>query len=776
MPRAITPLIGRENDLALLLPQLTALAARPLTITGMGGVGKTRLAVEAATRCRDQFSDGVHFVPLAPVRDPDHVLPAISRIMGIHPAAGHSVLEALIVSLHEQRILLVLDNFEQVIDAAPAIGELLAGCPLLSVLITSRTPLRLETETIFSAKPLSLEPPLPGAASSAEALPGAVRLFVDRGRQVDPAFRLDDRNLPTVLEVCRRLEGLPLAIELAAARMRTISPRELLARLDPRLPLLSAGYRDLPERQQTLRATIAWSYDLLSEREQMVFRWLAVFVGGFRLPAAEAVVRSMREVAGPSPSQPDLVIDSIDTLIASSLLHRVPGPSQDYRYAMLEVVREFGLELLGASGELATVQSAHIQHYSSIREWLDPNRFRPDERLIDHLWDIDAEIPNARSALAACDATGDFERMLDISGAIAVFCHHRGFLGEGRFWLERSLAGAERASPESRGWGLAGLGLIRWTQGDALAAEPVLLEALELANQLDHIELRALSLHLLALVDLDHEDFTRARGRIEEALQLWRVLDLPSDEAMALQILGWISSLGGDLDRGLDDAHACLALFDSIGHTGGVGHVQQNIGRLEQLAGNERSAYAHYALAVSTMLSIDERWAINRPLVSLAELATKHRQFEIAATLIGVIDNRQRLSDSSLGHRFRKTFDEVSASIEAAVGHRTFHAKRRAGNGLRPEETNALIAELEDRVFSRPLLSHRETEVLQRIAAGETDRETADALFVSLRTVHTHVGHILTKLEVGSRRDAVRRGRELGLLRSPTHDDTTAYR
>jgi len=259
-------------------------------------------------------------------------------------------------------------------------------------------------------------------------------------------------------------------------------------------------------------------------------------------------------------------------------------------------------------------------------------------------------------------------------------------------------------------------------------------------------------------------------------LQLWRVLDLPSDEAMALQILGWISSLGGDLDRGLDDAHACLALFDSIGHTGGVGHAQQNIGRLEQLAGNERSAYAHYALAVSTMLSIDERWAINRPLVSLAELATKHRQFEIAATLIGVIDNRQRLSDSSLGHRFRKTFDEVSASIEAAVGHRTFHAKRRAGNGLGPEETNALIAELEDRVFSRPLLSHRETEVLQRIAAGETDREIADALFVSLRTVHTHVGHILTKLEVSSRRDAVRRCRELGLLRSPTHDDTTAYR
>jgi predicted ATPase/DNA-binding CsgD family transcriptional regulator len=779
LPQVMTPLIGREAELSLLVPQLTPHSARPITITGMGGVGKTRLAIESATRCRDRFPDGVHFVSLAPVRNPDHVLPTIARGLGIQPAAAQGVLEALTVRLHEQRMLLVLDNFEQVIDAATAIGDLVAACPLLAVLITSRAPLRLESETIFQTSPLSLQTPDPGAVSTTERIPDAVKLFIDRGRQIDPAFCLDDHMLKTVLEICRRLEGLPLAIELAAARLRTVSPRELLSRLDPSLPLLSAGFRDLPERQQTLRATIAWSYDLLPEREQRNFRWLAVFVGGFRLPAAEAVVHSMLGATGTEPARSGQLLDSIDALIASNLVHRVPGLSQDSRYAMLEVVREYGLELLAARNELAAAQSAHVQHYSSIREWLDPNRFQPDERFIDHLWDIDAEFPNLRVALSTCEKTENFERMLDIAGAMAVFCHHRGYLGEGRFWLERSLAAAEQATPEARGWGLAGLGLLLWTQSDALAAEPVLLEALELANQLDHTELRALSLHLLALVDLEHEELTRARGRIEEALQLWRVLDLPSDEAMALHILGWISALGGDLDRGLDDARACLAIFDSIGYTGGVGHAQQNIGRLEQRAGNERSAYAHFALAVSTMLSIDDRWAINRPLVSLADLATRHRQFEIAATLIGVIHNRQRLSDSGLGRQFRKMFDQVSASIEGALGHRSYRAKRRAGSGLAPEEINALIAELGDRIFSRPLLSHRETQVLQRIAASETDREIADALFVSLRTVHTHVSHILTKLEVSSRRDAVRRARELGLLsspHSPTHSDTTAHR
>lgn len=762
LPRAVTPLIGREADLALLVPQLTPHTARPLTITGMGGVGKTRLAIEAAGRSRTHFPDGVCFVSLAPVRDPDHVLPSIARGLGMQPPAGQSVLEALIVSLHEQRILLVLDNFEQVLDAAPALGELIQASPLVTVLVTSRAPLRLEAETVFSIGPLSLKAQDQGANSETGTVPDAVSLFAERAQQVDPAFRLDERNLESILEICRRLDGLPLAIELAAARVRTVSPRELLARLDPRLPLLSTGYRDLPERQQTMRATIGWSFDLLSEREQRVFRWLAVFVGGFRLPAAEAVVRSMEQATAPSS---DLLVDSIEALIASNLVRRIPGPSHESRYAMLEVVREYGLELLAATGELTAVQSAHTAHYASIREWLDPNRFQPDERFIDHLWDIDAEIPNVRVALATCEAAGDFERMLDIAGAIAIFCHHRGLLGESRFWLERSLGGAEHATPEARSWALAGLGLICWTQGDSVAAEPVLLEALVLADQLDHMELRALSLHLLALADLEFNALERARLRIEEALRLWRVLELPSDEAMALHILGWISALEGSTDRHPDDSLAGLAIFESLGHTSGIGHVQQSIGRFEQWAGDERSAFVYYAQAVSTFLSIDERWAINRALMPIAELATQYGQTETAAMLIGVIDIRRRLSDSGLGGGLWMTFDQMCATIEAALGSHVFHAKRRAGRGFAADEIEALIADLGVRIFDRPLLSQRETLVLQRIAAGETDREIASALFVSPRTVHSHVGHILTKLDVSSRRDAVRRGRELGLLR-----------
>lgn len=762
LPRQTTPLFDRDAEVERLRGLLRDPHCRLITITGPGGVGKTRLVLETLLQSAVEFPDGVIFTSLAPVRNPALVIPAIARSAGLQVTDPANALDNLRTTLHEQRILLVLDNFEQVVDAAPDIAQLLAACPHLKMLITSRVSLRISAEHLIAAAPLSLESNVGDSSADGRLLPGAVRLFVDRARRVDPAFELTDQTAGTILEICRRLDGLPLAIELAAARVAVISPAVLLERLDPRLPILTQGDRDLPERQQTMRSAIAWSYELLGERDRWLFRVLSVFVGGFRLPAAEAVVHSVQLFAEANT----VVLDGVSSLLASNLLHRVSGPSHDYRYAMLEVVREYGLELLAAHGELAAVQSAHAGWYASIREWLDPNRFGPGERLIDHLWEIDAEHPNLRAALATCEATGDYMRMLDIAGATAVFWHHRGFLGEGRVWLERALEMAPGASAESRCWALAGLGLVCWTQSDCASAEPVLLESLALAVELEHQELQALSLHILALVDLDQGEPMRARDRIEQALVLWRAVELPSDEAMALHILSWLPARPGEPDTRMDDAFRCLAIFESIGHTSGIAFAHHRIGRLTHISGDERRAFGHFALAVSTWLSIDERWAINRSFVLLTELAANHHQCDIAASLVGAIDARMRLSDTGLPSEFQAMLDRMGLSLAQAMGSDRLRSAREAGRRMSPDEINALVAVLETRLFEPAILTQREADVFQHMAAGDTDREIADALFVSPRTVHSHVSHILAKLDVGTRREAVRRGKELGLLDS----------
>ena len=759
-----TRLFDRDAEIEHVRALLRDPRLRLVTITGPGGVGKTRLALETARQVAGEFPDGVILISLAPVRHPAHVIPAIARSAGLRWTNRTGALDKLATTLHEQRILFLLDNFEQVVDAAADIALLLAACPRLKLLVTSRVPLRISHEVLVSTTPLSLDIRDVASQDGNPQNPGAVSLFADRARRVDPAFQLTDQNAGIVLEICRRLEGLPLAIELAAARVGAISPAVLLERLDPRLPLLTQGNRDLPERQQTMRSAIAWSYELLNERDRQLFRWLAVFVGGFRLPAAESVVRSMRPSSESALSADTTVIDGISVLMAGNLLHQITGASGEYRYAMLEVVREYGLEMLAIDGELAAAQTAHIAWYASIREWLDPNRFGPTERLIDHLWDIDAEHPNLRAAMATCEATGDYGRMLEIAGALAVFWHHRGFLGEGRAWLERALEMARNAPAESRCWALAGLGLVRWTQSDCAGAEPVLLESLALATELGHMELQALSLHILALIDLDLGTLMRARDRIEHALELWRALELPSDEAMALHILSSLPARPGEPDMRMDDALRCLDIFESIGHTGGIAYAHQRIGRLTLIAGDERRAFGHYALAVSTWLSIDERWAVNRTFVLLMELAAKHHLYEIAASLIGVIEARMRLSDTGLPIGFQTIFDSTCATLAPLLGSSKLLSARRAGSRLTPTEINALVAAMETRMFARAILTQRESEVLRRMAAGDTDREIADALFVSPRTVHTHVSHILAKLDASSRRTAVKRALELGLI------------
>jgi predicted ATPase len=675
LPLQPTPLIGREKEVTEVCQRLSRPEVRLLTLTGVGGTGKTRLGLQAAAELTEEFEEGAFFVSLATIRDPQLVVPAMAATLGLKEAGGQPLLESLEDYLGEKHILLMVDNFEQVLEAAPVVTELLSTAPNLKVLATSRIPLRLYGEHEYAVPPLAL--PDPERLPPVERLTHyeAVRLFVERAQAAKADFSVTNENAPAVAEICHRLDGLPLAIELAAARIKVLSPQKMLERLGNRLKLLTGGPRDLPERQRTLRSTIEWSYGLLEEGEKVLFARLSVFARGRTREAIEAIC----------DAEDDLhvdVLDGLSSLVDKSLLKQEEGVVGEPRFVMLETIHEFAREKLQGSGEAEEVRRLHAEYFLALAEEAEP----AVEGAQQPAWveRLEEEHDNIRTALSWSLGQGEeAELALRMGAALGEFWNLRGYYGEGRRWLEEALAKSGRTPTAARakalqrvswlaflqgdldraeeasqeGLGLEGVELFRTGGGDSTAAElqrvlglvvgargeleretELLEESLTLSREVGNLRGMAISIFCLGAAWRARGDLQRATQLLEEALTMFRETGEQALIASALTHLGFTFLFQGDLERAKATSEEAAAMFREQKHLSYVSDALDSLGWVALLRGDSERARALYAESLGLKREVGDKLVTPEPLEGLASVAGARGEAERAARLFAACE------------------------------------------------------------------------------------------------------------------------------------------
>ncbi len=540
LPSRLPPLIGREQDLASVCTLLKQVHIQLLTLVGTGGVGKTSLALRVASELLHEFTDGVHVVSLAPISNPTLVISGIAQTLGLRATSDRLLLDLLKEFLRSKQLLLVLDNFEQVTSVATLLAELIAGSPMIKFLVTSREMLHLREEHVYPVTPLAL--PNLKRLSTTQSLSqfAAVALFIERTQAVKPNFRLTPANVDTIADICVRSDGLPLAIELAAARMRLLSPQQLQDRLGQSLQVLSGGSRDLPERQQTLHNTIQWSYDLLNAEKQRLFRRLTIFVGGCSIEAVESVSMSISRAMSEEAMN---VLDACVSLLDKHLLQQQEQQDGNSRLFMLETIREFALECLHSSGETGITSQTHAQYYQTLVEESAPPVFDPAK--MEWFDKLEQEHDNLRAALHWFIEKQNSKKALTLSGMLVRFWGVRGYMQEARQWLERALKMSESVSLPVLANVLSGAGWLATELGEYERAEALCKESLRLYQELRDVRGMALAYHRLGGA-YSPNNYAAACTALEESVTLYRRVGDKGGLAYSLMSLGVVNLTYGE--------------------------------------------------------------------------------------------------------------------------------------------------------------------------------------------------------------------------------------